>query len=969
MTARGTGHGRLRGIRERIITYFGVLSLLGGGALLLVLVYGAPWLGIEGIHGLKEAEIVRALENAADLKKQSILTWLGSRRTELALVANSEDFAGSAAALLHQPAPPAPPEDLVRLLCQHLATLTRTAPDAYDSVALVAPTGKVIAASDPGQVGSSYRYREFLDAAFTVGASEQIGTALHDREPVILISRQLAVRDREGGETGEVAAVLVSVTRPQQSLEALALLPGIADAEGNQMILVGARGELLASLPEREPASAEKDPLLARLSRQAMTMTESARLETLDDGRRIISAYRYVPLGVAQGWGIAVAMDQEKAFAPLVSTKTRAALFGLGLIAIALVLVGWGGGRVAGPIRELRNTVLALEDGDLSARAAAKTGVPQEIADLAATFNSMAGRIEDSHQQLERKVAERTRELRHEKENARRYLDLAGTMLILLGSDGRIRMINRAGGRLLGGTEEELLNLDWFDNFLPADRKKEVREVFDSLMRGEQQLLEFYENQIQTRDKGERLISWHNILMRDEEGGIQGVLCSGEDITHKRQAEQERGELERQLLHTQKLESLGVLAGGIAHDFNNLLMAIGGNLELVRQAVEPGSSVTKYLDNAHQAVKRAGDLTRQMLAYSGKGGYSVKLVDLNLLVGENVELMKASLRKGAVVTVQLQPGLPLFEADPGQMLQVIVNLVTNAIEAAGEGGTISVATGLAEFQATQLGRSRLERKPPPGSFLFLRVADNGCGMDRATCERMFDPFFSTKFTGRGLGLSAVQGIVRGHGGAIFVETGAGAGTTVQVLFPVVGPPSTAEVATPPARRETATPRGTVLERALAKEAEGRDGAAVEKTALVAAPGDASAPEVKGDGKPGTVLIVDDDEMVRLVCRAMVRGLGYSTMLASDGAEAVELFGKHAAEIGYVIMDLSMPQMDGMTAAERLRGIRPDVRIILSSGYSAIEEARRLSGQRGALFIQKPYDLESLKQVLGDKEPL
>ncbi|MBJ6798689.1 ATP-binding protein [Geomonas propionica] len=889
MIAPRRRQGWLQGIRERIIAYFGILALAGGGALLFVLVYGTPWLGIEGIHGLKEAEIVRALENAADLKKQSILTWLASRRTELAVVASSGDFVGAAAVLLKQEATPgARDEERVRILCQHLITLKRTIPDAYDTLALVAPSGKIIASSAPDEVGSGYRYRDFLDAAFTMGATEQIGTAWADGHPVILISRQVATRDRTGRETGEVPAVLVSVTRPQQSLEALALLPGLADAEGHQMILVGTQGELLASVPERKQELAARDPLLARLSRQAMTRTESSRLETLDDGRRVLSAYRYVPLGVAQGWGIAVAVDQDKAFAPLVSTKARAALFGLAMIAIALVLVGWGGGRVAAPIRDLRDKVLALEGGDFSARAAAKGGAPQEIGELAAAFNGMAGRIENSHQELEGTVAERTRELRLEKEKARRYLDLSGTMMVLLGDDGRIKMINRAGAQLLGLPEGESLGLNWFDNFLPAGQRKEVREVFEALMRGEQQILEFYDNLILTRDQGERLISWHNILVRDEDGSIQGVLCSGEDITRKRQADLERGELERQLLHTQKLESLGVLAGGIAHDFNNLLMAIGGNLELVRHVLEPESPAVKYLENAHQATKRAGDLTRQMLAYSGKGGYSVKLVDLNRLVGENVDLMKASLRKGATFAVQLQSGLPLLEADPGQMQQVVVNLVTNAIEAAGEGGAITVATRLSDYGVAQLAQSRLEQKPQPGRFLSIEVADDGCGMDQTARERMFDPFFSTKFTGRGLGLSAVQGIVRGHGGAIFVASEPGAGTRVQVLFPLAA--SGSDRIDDVAQAEPVRPvaRETVLERAAARQEDAREEGAREEGAREEGAREEGAREVPpagvaasaaaegqepGGAATGMVLIVDDEEMVRLVCRAMLRGLG------------------------------------------------------------------------------------------------
>jgi len=913
----------LAGVRERIIIYCGILSFLVSGGLLLVLLYGAPWLGIEGVYHLKESEIVRALENAADVKKRSISTWLYGRRTELSIIANSRELAAAAQKLTSDGDGRAYADNPdSRSFSDHLRAVKETMPGTYDALFLVSPDNTIAASSNPGQVGRSYPFPEFARDAFGVGATEQIGSANGAGHPLILISRQIAERDRDGRETGEVVAVIIAQTMPQRSLESLALLPGLASADGTYMILVGSRGELLASVPELAADAVKNDPLTAVLALGGVSRTESSRVEMLANGRKIIATYRFVPIGAAEGWGIAMARDQEQAFAPLTSTMVRAAIFGLSMIVIALIAIGFAAGRIARPIRELRRTVSALEEGDFAVRAETGKREGGEISELAAAFNSMAQRMGNWHLELEHQVAERTKELRREKDTAQRYLDVAGVMLILIDWNGSIRMINKTGASILGCSEAELLGRNWFDNFLRPEDAAEVKEVFAMLRRGEAHAPEFHENKVLTCTKGERLFSWHNILLFGEEEKAIGVLSSGEDITLKRRAELERSELERQLLHTQKLESLGVLAGGIAHDFNNLLMVISGNLELVRYTVDSASVATKYIDNAFLASKRAADLTRQMLAYSGKGGYCVKLVDLNRLVGENADLLKASMGKGVVLSVQLQPGLPQMEADPGQMQQVIMNLITNASEAMGEkGGTIKVTTGLEEFSAADLAGSRLEEKPLPGQYLYVRIADGGCGMDAETRERLFDPFFTTKFTGRGLGLSAVLGIIKGHAGAIFVDTEPGAGSTITVLFPVPEP---------------------------------RAGAS----------GSGGRPEPAKALGAGTVLIVDDDEMVRMVCREMLQGIGYHTLLASDGSEAVALFRAHAAEITMVIMDLSMPQMDGLSAAAEIRRIRSDIGMILSSGYSVAEAARRMAGHEGAFFIQKPYELESLRQILG-----
>jgi two-component system, cell cycle sensor histidine kinase and response regulator CckA len=267
------------------------------------------------------------------------------------------------------------------------------------------------------------------------------------------------------------------------------------------------------------------------------------------------------------------------------------------------------------------------------------------------------------------------------------------------------------------------------------------------------------------------------------------------------------------------------------------------------------------------------------------------------------------------------------------MQQVVMNLITNASEAIGEQpGVVTLTTGAQECDAAYLSRSRIPEKPAPGHFAWLEVTDTGCGMDEETQQRMFDPFFSTKFTGRGLGMAAVLGIVRGHRGAILVDSVLGQGTMVRVLFPVV---------------EAASEAAAALE--------------WQAEAPVAAAGPAAV-------FSGMILVVDDEEPVRALCQKAVRRLGFRTLAAADGAEALRVYREHAAEIVCVILDLTMPKMNGAVAFAALQAINPQVKVILCSGYDEGTASEQFVGQGLAGFIQKPYRLEllqvALEQALG-----
>ncbi len=390
-------------------------------------------------------------------------------------------------------------------------------------------------------------------------------------------------------------------------------------------------------------------------------------------------------------------------------------------------------------------------------------------------------------------------------------------------------------------------------------------------------------------------------------------------VVNRKRGEEERRKLEQQLLHAQKLESLGVLAGGIAHDFNNILTAIIGNADLALMRVKPESPAVDNLQRIGKAASRAADLARQMLAYSGKGKFMVGQLDLNSLLEEMLHILQVSISKKAELRLNLTRPLPAVEADVAQMHQIIMNLVINASEALGdENGVIAVTTGQLACDQDYLKNDWLTDTPQGGQYVYLEISDDGCGMDKDTLARLFDPFFTTKFTGRGLGMAAVQGIVRGHRGAIKVDSQPGRGTTFRVLLP-------ASNGQPEIRPERSEKEGW-----------------------------------RGDG---TVLLVDDEESVRSTACQMLQELGFATITASDGREALEVFRSNPG-VDFVILDLTMPQMDGGQCFLELRRIKPDLQVIISSGYNEQEVTQKFAGAGLAGFIQKPYTLSALKEVIS-----
>jgi PAS domain S-box-containing protein len=408
----------------------------------------------------------------------------------------------------------------------------------------------------------------------------------------------------------------------------------------------------------------------------------------------------------------------------------------------------------------------------------------------------------------------------------------------------------------------------------------------------------------------------------DEAGNIVRVIEHLHDITERKRAEADRLHLEQQIQQAQKMESLGVMAGGIAHDFNNILMAVMGNAELAMMKLSPLSPGVECLQEIVIATRRAAELCRQMLAYAGRASFEMQAINLGELIEEMGHLLKTTISKKALLNLHLEQGLPPIHADPSQIRQVVMNLIINASDAIGErSGVITVAAGATHCDEDYLRKTHLHNDLTPGLYVHLEVSDTGCGMSPETLSRIFEPFFTTKFTGRGLGLAAVIGIVRSHHGALKVYSELGKGTTFKILLPVMG-----------------TSAGPALDPAA--------GATVDNW--------------RGSG---TVLLVDDEESLRALGAKMLGAMGFSVLLAADGRDAVDLYRQRGGEIALVLLDLTMPRMDGIQAFGELRQINPAVRVVIASGYNEKETAARVAGKGLSGVIQKPYSTKDLKRVL------
>jgi len=471
---------------------------------------------------------------------------------------------------------------------------------------------------------------------------------------------------------------------------------------------------------------------------------------------------------------------------------------------------------------------------------------------------------------------------------------------VLLGADGKLLY---TGPPILGYEGQEFGAREVFD-LLHPDERPGLPEAFAAFVSRPGAVLTS-EHRVRHKDGSWR---WIEAVSKNLLGDrvIAGIVVNYRDVT-------ERKRLEEQFRQTQKLESIGVLAGGVAHDFNNLLTGVLGNATLALEVLGPERAGRSHVEEVIKAAESAAHLTRQLLAYSGKGRFVIQPVDLSELTREMTMLVRTSIPRTVELRLDLAADLPAVEGDRGQLQQLIMNLVINGAESipVEKPGSVSVTTGVQFIDHATGFEAGVEIQP--GMYVKLEVRDTGGGMDPETQTKIFDPFFTTKFSGRGLGLSAALGIVRGHQGAIQVRSAPGQGTTFHVLLPAS------------ARTVSRTGR------------------------------EAGRTDLRGSG---TILVADDEAVVRRTAQGVLERHGYRVLLAENGREAVEAL-RGGPDVSLVLLDLTMPVLGGEEALRELRRVRPDVKIVLSSGYNESDAIQRFAGQRLSGFIQKPYTAAQL----------
>lgn len=465
--------------------------------------------------------------------------------------------------------------------------------------------------------------------------------------------------------------------------------------------------------------------------------------------------------------------------------------------------------------------------------------------------------------------------------------------------------------------EPQRIDTDPTYNFVHPEDRLSVRAAMRAAIEsGEKQVIR---HRIVRRDGEVRHILGSAMVVRDSHGAPTRLVGTAIDITEQVAADEQRQRLEAQIQQAQKLESLGILAGGIAHDFNNLLVGILGNASLALLDVERTHNAHDSLVEIERAAQRAADLTRQLLAYAGKGRFIVEPVDASAVVHEMSALLRTAISRSASIQLDLATSLPAIEVDTTQFRQVVMNLITNASDALPEqGGLITLRTGVREISAEALEQYVPGTNALPGKFVFVEVNDTGSGMDANTVARVFDPFFSTKFTGRGLGLAATLGIMRSHAGAIRVYSEIDKGTSFCLLFPATH----------------ARPRLT---------------------------------PVRADSvwsSDSQALVIDDDPSVRTVTAMLLARRGFAVTQAEDGASALALFRADPSRFSIILLDLTMPGMDGEATFRALREVRDDVRVLLMSGYNEQEVTRLFVGRGLAGFLQKPFRSEDLYEKVA-----
>jgi len=517
--------------------------------------------------------------------------------------------------------------------------------------------------------------------------------------------------------------------------------------------------------------------------------------------------------------------------------------------------------------------------------------------------------LRDSHANLESLVELRTSEVR----DLAAIIEATVNLVAMTDLNGHLLYLNPAGKGILGIAQDQSLDALKIGRFYSHETEQMlVHEVFPKLL--SQRVCET-ECEFMNADAKPVPMACTFMSLPDKDGYPSRLALIGRDL-------RKEIAMQHQIEHVDRLESLGVLAGGIAHDFNNILTAIMGHAGMAQMKLDRESPVHKYLHGIEQSSQQAANLCKQMLAYSGKGQLVIQPVYISRLIGDMCSLLEVSIGKNVIMKYCLNEDMPAMDGDITQLQQILMNLVINASEAINQdNGSITIATGVMDVDEAYLQASLHQPDVTEGRYIYIEVSDSGCGMDAETRKKVFDPFFTTKFTGRGLGMSAVLGIVHGHHGLLSLYSEPGQGTTFKIAFPIS---ISDNVATEKKKSAEQSRRTSCL-----------------------------------------ILVIDDEEGIREVAGMVLEDMGFKVITAVDGKDGVAVFRQHQQEVTGVLLDMTMPRMNGEDCFRALRKINPDIKVILSSGYSAEDATAQFHGKGLAGFIQKPYLIADFQTIVAD----
>jgi PAS domain S-box-containing protein len=895
-------------IRTRLAFYFSLTGIAVLTAAVLVHALGLPFLGYDGMRGNRRQLALQHLADIADLGKTDVLRWLEERSGHLGVMADHRRVVEDAQILCN--APPGSPgnpettteerrQEARRVLTEFLEqerVLYRV-----DRLAVVDLKGRVVASTAAHDLLSAWPDLTGIRAAVSAG-----GPGAHASVSALDKTALHLYRTVAGDEGKPIAALVVGIS-PPDLFEPLRRVTDRLGASG-EVVLVNRDRQILSPLKFPLEDGTRPGPLECRI--EAVPAASAAQglegiVESLDyRGEPVVAAYRYIPVGADIGWGMVVKRDSKEVFAPVRREIAEALALGLLAVIPMIALVLGVARRLTRPLAELSQAARQVSEGDLSVRA--PVGPADEVGMLASTFNSMVERVQLRRRELEQQVADRTRAERALAEShgtLRAIIEGTTDVVFLKDVQGRYMIANSACARLLGSSQEEILGRSDRD-FFPPDTAQRLAAADRRVMAlGEPEIVE---EAIETSDSVTGTYSVLKAPFRDESGAIIGVLGIARDVTEQRR-------LEEEVARARHLEALGTLAGGIAHDFNNYLTGLRGAIALARSKVDPQDEAHEVLSNAEKESLRASGLAEQLLTFARGGAPVRKMASLGEIIRDTVTFALS----GSNVKAEIAIPSDLWSAqvDEGQISQVISNVVRNADEAMPEGGVVTVS-------AENVIVTAADALPvQSGSYAKLSIRDHGPGMPAETQRRAFDPYFTTKQNGSGLGLAVAGSIVSKHGGHIAVKSQMGAGTTVSVYLP--------------------------------SSSEGAPAQVAEK--------------MRPDAARGRVLFVDDEAMITLTHSAILGNMGYKVDWARDGREAVARYrdAKDSGEpFDAVIMDLTLPGgLGGREATRQLLDMDREARVIASSGHSNDPVMANFAEHGFKAVVPKPYSTEELTSTL------